>query len=340
MAWLGSQITRFSAKVVGLVTYTLLAIGPANSDSDRAWLKSPQVVRVIRQPSAAVYGKRFGSRLLGIGLDSFMLAIRTLRPGLNGPYLANNPWIGAALRLTGRKNFVVTGIYAEPTSRSWKVLRRLIGKAPVITLSNSEVGPWNAEGGKASAVLYGNSFGYPAKQCTEGLHIFVGGSSDRDADLIRLLEEEVLRSETPVRLTLATGGNFSERVTGDNIVCRPGSLSQDDFGAILSTASVVFLPLNSGIRAAGHMVMVGAVESGIPVGVTPSEGMAEYVIGPAISLCDRELPLLPQLRLLAETSEGKDESIRLFWRQVFSLEAYVNRVSGVLEALGRSASRV
>lgn len=320
--------------------YTLLAIGPANPVADRAWLDSPKIGRVIRQRSSAVAGRRFGSRVLGIGLDSLLLAVRTLGPGAGGPYLANNPWIGAALRVTGRKNFVVTGIYAEPASRSWKLLRRLIGAAPVITLSKSEVGPWNAEGGNASAVLYGNSFGYPPRHCEDNLHIFVGGTSDRDADLIQRLENEVLASAAPVRLTLAVGGPQSESIAGRNVVCRPGTLSQAEFGSLLSTASVAFLPLVGGTRAAGHMVLVGAVESGIPVSVTSSEGMAEYVIGPSISLCDRALPLLPQLLSLSESSSGQEASIRDFWQQVFSLEAYVGRVSEVLESLSGASRRV
>ena len=276
--------------------YTMLAIGPPNSASDQAWLGSPHTDRVIRYPSAAISGKRFGSRVLGIGLDSLMLAVRTLRPGLRGPYLANNPWIGAALRITGRKNFAVTGIYAEPASRSWRVLRRLIGDATVITLSESEVAPWNAAGGRASAVLYGNTFGYPLKRPQQGLHIFVGGTSDRDPEAMRVLEEEVLRSKEPVRLTLATGDAARDVVSGDNVVSRPGVLSQRDFGALLSTASVVFLPLLDGTRAAGHMVLVGALECGIPVAVTASRGMTEYVIGPAVVSCDRDRPFLPELR--------------------------------------------
>lgn len=319
--------------------YTLLAIGPANPSADSVWLESPKICRVIRQPSSAVAGKRLGSRVLGIALDSLLLALRTLAPGVKGPYLANNPWIGAALRITGRKNFVVTGIYAEPSSRSWKLLRKLIGRAPVVTLSKSEVGPWNAEGGNASAVLYGNSFGYPPKQSADELHIFVGGTSDRDLGLIQRLENEVLASATPVRLTLAMGGLPAETSAGGNVVSRPGILSQREFGALLSTASVVFLPLVNGTRAAGHMVMVGAIEIGIPVSVTSSEGMAEYVIGPAINLCDRELPLLPQLLSLSQRSSGYESSTRDFWQRVFSLNAYVGRVDGVLESLSGESVR-
>ncbi|MDR6505102.1 hypothetical protein J2805_000784 [Arthrobacter oryzae] len=313
------------------MTYTLLAIGPANPVSDHAWLNSPYIDRVVRQPSSAISGKRLGSRVLGIGLDSFLLAVRTLQPGIRGPYLANNPWIGAALRVTGRKDFVVTGIYAEPTSRSWKVLRKLIGGAPVITLSESEVAPWNAAGGRAEAVLYGNTFGYPSKRAPQGLHIFVGGTSDRDLGAIRSLEEEVLRSEIPVRLTLATGEPPQERVSGGNVVSRPGPLSPRDFGALLSTASVVFLPLLEGTRAAGHMVLVGAVESGIPVAATSSQGMSEYLIGPAVSSCDRNRPFLPQLRAIAEAAEGEENSIQSFWHETFSLSSYIGRVGDILK---------
>jgi hypothetical protein len=311
--------------------YTLLAIGPANPEADQAWLKSPYVDRVCRQQMAATNGKRLGSRVLGIGLDSFVLALRTLMPSVPGPYLANNPWIGAALRLTGRRNFVVTGVYAEPASRSWKILRRLIGEASVVTLSESEAGPWNAAGGRAAAVLYGNTFGYPKRQPTKTLHVFVGGTSDRDRRIIEALEKEVLDSLDPVRLTLATGDAASEIISGENVVTRPGRLGTSEFGALLSTATVVFLPLRDGTRAAGHMVLVGALESGLPVGVTPSRGMTEYVKGPAIEICDPDKPLLPQLRRIAESADGHDESIRGFWREVFSREAYIDRVGRALD---------
>ncbi|MDQ0768071.1 hypothetical protein QF031_000820 [Pseudarthrobacter defluvii] len=102
---------------------------------------------ICQYEGAAITGKRWGSRVLGIGFDSMVLALKTLNPSVKGPYFATNPWIGAALRLTGRKDFVVTGIYAEPTSLSWKILRRLIGSAPVISMSESEARPWNRRRG-------------------------------------------------------------------------------------------------------------------------------------------------------------------------------------------------
>lgn len=312
--------------------YTLLAIGPENPEADRAWLANPKIDRVLRQPSSAVAGKRLGSRVLGIGIDSLLLAVRTLRPGTGGPFLANNPWIGAALRVTGRKDFVVTGIYAEPTSRSWKVLRSLIGDSLVVALSESEVGPWNAAGGRASAVLYGNTFNYPPKRQPQEFHIFVGGSSDRNPQAIRELEEEVLTSQSPVRLTLATGEEASKKVAGDNVVSRPGPLNQRDFGALMSTASVVFLPLLDGTRAAGHMVLVGAAESGIPVAATHSRGMAEYIVDPAVTKCDSDSPFLPQLRSIASNHGEKEAAIRGLWAKTFSLEAYVARVCGFLRS--------
>ncbi|WP_139359673.1 hypothetical protein [Arthrobacter sp. SRS-W-1-2016] len=287
---------------------------------------------MFRQESTAVNGKRLGSRVLGIGADSFVLALRTLLWNCRGPYLANNPWIGVALRLTGRRNFAVTGIYAEPGSRSWRILRRLVGDVPVVTLSESETAPWNGSGGRSIAVLYGNTFGYPKKQPSDEFHIFVGGTSDRDQETIRLLEQEVLASSEPVRLTLAVGGTAGEVVSGTSVVCRPGRLNPDAFGDLMSTATVVFLPLRDGTRAAGHMVLVGALETGLPVGVTPSRGMKEYVQGPSIVLCDPEMPLLPQLRLVSQSAEGNDESIRCFWQEVFSLNAYIGRVGEALEA--------
>lgn len=317
-----------------LAAYTLLAMGPANPRSDSEWLRHPLIRAVCQYEAAAVTGKRYGSRILGVGLDALILALRTLTPSVRGPYVATNPWIAVALRLTGRKDFVVTGIFAEPSSRSWKVMRRFIGDAPVITMSKSETGPWNADGGRAQAVLYGNSLGYPPKKPSETLHIFVGGSSDRDPRAIRALEEEVLESSTPVRLTLATGGPAGETRRGGNVINRPGYLSQQEFGELLSTASVVFLPLAPGTRAAGHMVLVGALESGIAVSVTPNEGMKEYARGPGVALCDPDRPILPQLRELADASRSKQDEIRALWADAFSLESYIARVGMLLESSG------
>lgn len=308
-------------------TYTLLALGPSDASSDEKWLQGRLVSHVIRNESASVTGKRFGSRALGIGLDSLLLAMKTLRRGDGEPYLANNPWIGAALRVTGRRKFVVTGVYAEPNSRSWKLLRCLVGDVPVVTLSRSEAVPWNESGGHAQAVLYGNSFGYPRKSIQgSSLSIFVGGTSDRDLSIVRKLEEEVLESEEPVLLTLATGEPAGERVRGSNAVRRPGPLDQRAFGELMSRASVLFLPLKDGTRAAGHMVLVGAMEIGIPTAITPNRGISEYIIGPGISECDTSLPILPQLAAIAALGRGNDDAIRKCWKEMFSLEAYILRV--------------
>lgn len=300
--------------------------------ADAAWISHPMIKAICQYEGAAITGKRWGSRVLGIGIDALVLALKTLQPSVSGPYFATNPWIGAALRLTGRKDFVVTGIYAEPSSRSWKILRRLIGDAPVITMSQSEAVPWNADGGNAWCVLYGNTLRYPPKQQSdEGFHIFVGGSSDRDPLAIRALEDEVLASTTPVRLTIATGGPAGESRRGGNVVRRPGYVSQKEFGELLSTASVVFLPLARGTRAAGHMVLVGAVESGIAVAVTPNEGMREYVLDPGVALCDPDQPILPQLRELADATRHRQAEIHALWEEKLSLDSYISRIMELLE---------
>lgn len=330
MGVLDGRLHTSKRKVMTLAAYTLLAMGPASPRADAEWLRHPLIKATCQHYSAAVTGKRFGSRVLGVGVDALLLALRTLNPSVRGPYIATNPWIGAALRLTGRKDFVVTGIFAEPSSRSWKVLRRLLGDARVITMSQSEAGPWNADGGRAQAVLYGNSLGYPQKKESQTFHIFVGGTSDRDPHVIRALEDEVLNSIMPVRLTLATGEPAGETSRGANVVHRPGYVNQQEFGELLSTASVVFLPLAPGTRAAGQMVLVGALESGIPVAVTPNEGMREYVVGPAVALCDPDQDLLPQLRHVAEASHSKPDEIRELWANSFSLKSYVARVGELL----------
>lgn len=315
------------------MAYTLLAIGPANPEADSVWLGTQSVSRVIRQPSQALAGKRLNNRMLGIGLDCLLLAMRTFRPGIRGPYLANNPWIGAALRLTGRKKFVVTGIYAEPKSRSWRILQKLIGHTKVVTLSSSEARAWVMDGGDATPVLYGNSFGYPSKKVSKEFHIFVGGSSDRDEALMARLEKEVLEAEPGTRLTLAVGGESGTVEANGNVVHRPGPVSQEEFGELLSSASVAFIPIQNGIRAAGHMVMVGALECGIPVLISPAQGVREYIHGDAIGALNAEKEILPQLRALAEDSRNQPEQVRAFWREEFSLEAYTRRVVGVLDSL-------
>lgn len=314
------------------MSYTLLAIGPSNPQDDEAWITSGLIKRVIRQTTHAVSGKRIGSRILGIGFDAFLLALRARRRGHSGPYVANNPWIGAALRMTGQNDFVVTGIYAEPGTGSWKVLRRLIGNAPVVTLSKSEAENWNAEGGQAVPVLYGNTFKYPKRKASSGFSIFVGGSSDRDTEAICALEEEVLASEVPVKLTIAVGGSAARRTSKGSIVTRPGRIDQQEFGKLLSEASVVFLPLKSESRAAGHMVLVGALESGVPVVVSGTQGVREYIFGPAIHEYRQGLPILPQLQQVAMAAAGNEEWTRQFWFEHFSLNAYVRRVCEVITA--------
>ncbi|WJH23652.1 glycosyltransferase [Pseudarthrobacter defluvii] len=314
-----------------MAPYTFLALGPASATADAAWLSHPMIKAICQFEGAAITGKRWGSRVLGIGFDALVLALKTLNPSVKGPYFATNPWIGAALRLTGRNDFVVTGIYAEPSSLSWKILRRLIGNAPVISMSESETGPWNADGGKAWCVLYGNSLGYPPRKHSDVFHIFVGGSSDRDPQAISALEEEVLASTTPVQLTIATGGPAGETRRGANVVTHPGYVSQKEFGELLCSASVVFLPLARGTRAAGHMVLVGAVESGIAVAVTPNEGMKEYVMEPGVVLCDPDLPILPQLRDLADATRDREADIRALWEERLSLDSYIGRIMALLE---------
>ena len=145
------------------------------------------------------------------------------------------------------------------------------------------------------------------------------------------LEEEVLASTTPVQLTIATGGLAGETRRGANVVTRPGYVSQKEFGELLSSASVVFLPLARGTRAAGHMVLVGAVESGIAVAVTPNEGMKEYLMEPGVILCDPDRPILPQLRHLAAATRDRQAEIHALWEQRLSLNSYITRIMELLE---------
>lgn len=307
----------------------VLTLGDA--EAAEKWRDIPSVARVITFEGARPDGRRWGKRALGLGIDAAVVAIKAAVTGRPDAYLATNPWIAIALRAFTRRPIVVTGIYAVAHSRQWKLLHRFLRRSLIIVWSEVETHPWNEAGGKAVAVLYGNTFNYvaPENQREEGtLRIFVGGSSDRDPALIRMLRQQVLDSKTPVRLDIAVGGEPSVERASDNEVRTHGSLSQSDFGALMGQADVVYLPLTDRPRAAGHMIMAGALELGRPVVTTYSQGMAEYVDGVFVALTTPE-DALSTIRGVAQTYD-RDE-VRRHWEKTYSRDALMGRIAKNLE---------
>jgi hypothetical protein len=318
--------------------YAYVALGKSSVANTQPWLESGFVVRVVRLSWAAPSGRRLGSRMLGLGVDSIAIAIKVIAMRVQEPVLAANPWVGAALRFLGRRDVSVTGIYASPGSRSHRLLRVALKESPVITTVDLEASAWVDSGGRAVAVRYGNSFDYPFR--TEGdstvLRVFVGGSSDRDSVVVELLEQEVMASESPVLLTVIAGGESSTWSNARSTIERLGWVTNEEFGRRLAASDVVFLPLERGQRAAGHMVTVGALEAGVPVVTTRSEGMNGYVDGEFVSFGDADRAILPQLEERARRTDPR--AVRAYWAEVFSLRAYISRVGAALRALDRPST--
>jgi hypothetical protein len=315
--------------------FTMVALGAPEPERDGVWLGSGFVESVVRGGWATPSGYRFGSRVLGLGLDSLIIAVKARLLGRGAPYLAANPWIAVALIATGARRVAVTGVYAEAGSRSHRLLRAVIRDRPVVTLAVLEAEEWSDAGGRAIAVQYGNTLGYPnhAVRRADTNRVFVGGSSDRDPVVMQALEAEVRRDEVPVHLVIADGGEPAHWVGATSSVTRTGWIPAGEFGRQVAMADVVFLPLKAGHRAAGHMVMVGALEAGVGVVATHSRGMDGYVDGEFVSTIDAGRALLPQILDRAVTDPADSERIRDYWRRTFSLPAYVERVGSALSEM-------
>jgi hypothetical protein len=313
--------------------YTVVTLGKGSPESTGLWLESGFVSRVVHFTRAAPSGLRFGSRAWGMGVDSLLVALKVVVLRVRGPILATNPWVGAALRLLGRRDVAVTGIYATAGSRSHRLLRKALGRSAVITTVDLEAEAWEATGGRAISIRYGNTFDYPlhVKTDAQTLRVFIGGSSDRDSEVMDRLEREVVASDRPVHLTVVAGGEPSSWTNERSTIERVGWIANRQFGQRLSNSDVVFLPLLPGQRAAGHMVTVGSLEAGVPVVTTASEGMNGYIDGQYVTSIDVGHPLLPQLERRATGADPT--AIRAYWADVFSRPAYVSRIGAALVSL-------
>ena len=311
---------------------TLVVLGKAN-DADRGWLESDFIKDVVRFSRPAVSGSRFGSRVLGLGIDSAIVAAMSLRSP--GPFLAMNPWIAVALKLTGKRDVAVVGMYAERGSGSFRVLRRVLSSSPVLTTAEIEASEWKAAGGRALPVLFGGNFNYPSRAEPDAsrLKIFVGGSSDRDTALLDLLIAEIRAGRTPCSLVVVSTDSPKHWSNEISSITYTGFVPGARFGELLAESDVVFLPIRQGRRAAGHMVMSGALESGVPVLTNHSSGMQGYVDGTFVAQADVTLPLLPQLAHHAEAMAAEGPAIRAFWQQQFCRAAFIERIFQALHTM-------
>ena len=307
------------------MTWDVLDLGPTPANGQERWGGDQRIRRVIRLIHPAPSGRRLGSRVLGLGLDALLVALRA-RFITSGPLIAMNPWTTVAARVVGFRDVSTIGLYAVEGGRSWRFLRAAIGDRPVITLSEYEASRWRAAGGRAGAVRYGATFPDTVSASgasrtdaasTQSVKVFIGGSSDRDSDAIKALISEIESKDSPLRLTIAVG---DREPSDDGRVRRLTTVTADEFSELLSQSDIVFLPLADNGRAAGHMVLVEALQRGKPVVATWVAGMDEYFDGEHVI---RAAPdLVGQLVRTATAFQGRDDELHRYWRLNHSKEIF------------------
>jgi len=322
--------------------WDVLDLGPAPTDTGERWNHDPRIGRVVRLARPAPSGRRFGSRALGLGLDAFRVALRA-RFVARRPLIAMNPWTTVAARLVGFRDVSTVGLYAKEDSRSWKLLRAAIGNRPVVTLSKHEAERWQTAGGRAAAVRYGSTF--PELNETvepqavgaatpTGVTVFIGGSSDRDPNAIETLVREVRASHPAVRLVIATGDH---EASDDGQVVRLSSVTPARFSELIADSDVVYLPLADNGRAAGHMVLVEALQRGKPIVATWVAGMDEYFDD--VNVIRAESDALPQLVSVGMSFRGRATEVHQYWKAHHSKEAFGERILDALDRLRAGGPR-
>lgn len=322
-----------------LMKWTVLDLGARPTDGAERWGNDERVGRIVRLQKPAPSGRRLGSRGLGLGIDALRVAARARLSLAQGPLIAMNPWTAVAARILGYRDVATVGLYAVEGSRSWRLLRRVLGSRPVVTLSEHEALTWRTAGGRSLSVRYGSTFAdasvahrqTPRVQDEGTVTIFVGGSSDRDEEAITKLASQVEASDD-LRLIIAAGGNL-RLDTGR--VRRVPAVTAAEFSTLLASSDVVFLPLTDNGRAAGHMVLVEALQRGKPVVATWVAGMNEYFDGEYIRAAHEDP--IPQLRTVARAFGSRAPEVQAYWKNEYSKEAFGTRVLSALEQLRGSA---
>jgi hypothetical protein len=308
----------------------LAFLGRPSSAVAQSWQRSWPGSRVVFNPVVAPSGLRLGRRSLGLGVDAMVLASwLRVQPARHQAVLAMNPWTAVACLKVGLSDVGCTGLYALPGSASWIRLRAALGNRPVVTTSESECEAWKAEGGRAVATQWGGTFNIArAEPPTDGapVRLFVGGSSDRDANAVQRLATQVKDSRGACELHVAdgTGAVGGETVGG---IRRYPRLSTHEFHQLMSSCHAAVLPLRERQRAAGHMVFVAALQAGLPVAVTPNIGMDAYIerLPAGVPVAYGELDLEVIMRL-ARATRGARSKLVSAWEDNYSAEKFAARV--------------
>ncbi len=316
----------------------IVVVTLASDASASEWLELPKVESVVSFSHAVASGSRFGRRVLGLGLDSALVAIRAVvRPRRRVTYLATNPWIAVFLRFLTRRPIAFTGLYASPGTKNWRILRAVLRRCSLVALSQVEMRNWTAAGGRAQFVRYGNTFPYTPVLIREAgpLRIFVGGSSDRDHAALAQLEHEVLESGREIELLVAVGGERSIVQCEKARVVRHGRLAQKEFGAAIARCDVAYVPLLDRERAAGQMILVGALQVGTPVLISGGLGMDGYIDGKFVRGIGRASAgldgIVRSLSSLPSRSATHD-----YWSKQFSRRSYLQAVESAVVSMRAS----
>lgn len=316
----------------------VVTLGTTSSGRETSWRSTKFVADIVRKETTAPLGYRLGSRILGLGVDALIVAFKARRQHPHAAYLATSPWVGAALKLLGARDVATMGIFAEPNSATFKILRRILSSSPVLAAARLEEQTWTQAGGNAVYVRYGNTFGYPVRSTTPHggvLRIFVGGTSDRDPALIDRLATQVLQAHTPTHLTIIDRSKPATVRFDSNLISKTGPVTPEEFGRLLSSSDVAFLPLaKENSRGAGHMVCVGALECGVPVATTRVPGMTDFLQQPDVHAIDPDGDIRAQLEHLAGRFPfSESASIRERWAETHSFDAYLRRIAAALDGI-------
>jgi len=312
---------------------TVIGLGAMSPERQEVWRRQLPSCKFVVMERPAPSGERLRQRALGIGLDSLALALRA-SPRLRGPVLALNPWPAFAARSLGAANLACTGLYAEPGSNSWRLLRRRLGAIPVIAVSQIESRAWNRDGGRSVSVLWGGTFGVPLSKPPEGRpRIFIGGTSDRDSVAISRFSQAVQSSAKAIDVVIADGTGPRRWARGESSITWLPYVSQREFLDELVASNVTYLALQDKGRAAGHMVLVSSLEAGMPIVVPRVAGIREYLVDGVALAKEEALDRLDQLLDLANAGHAQRLQRRHVWERLFSQDAHVAAVVNGLEAL-------
>jgi glycosyltransferase involved in cell wall biosynthesis len=169
----------------------------------------------------------------------------------------------------------------------------------------------------------------------EAVRIFVGGTSDRNPQVLSRLIREAMKgsSQFKLELTIADGTGPRELFGRNSRIGWMPPVPATHFWATLAESHVCFLPLRERQRSAGQMVISASLEAGIPVVASRIAGLKEY-FGTGITAIEDDAAILPTLLRAALADESGRSDLREIWEARFSAETYISSVLSALGTLG------